>query len=241
MPCPTSAGPAPRPARAPPARRRAGRAARPGARPAGGAWTRRRGLAAAARAPRWSRGFDPPDPPWGAGHRGVDLAGRVGQPVRAALAGRSLRRRLAGRGVVVVDHGATRTTYEPVAAPVRGRRRGAPPGRSIGALALVGSHCFPARVPALGVACAGDDLPRPAAPRGRRPVRLLPLQRRDPSRARAAGHCLRLPLGPPPSDRPGAAPVRPLAAAGARGGAPAAPQLRRAGGPAGRPCAAGRW
>ena len=30
--------------------------------------------------------FDPPDDPWGAGHRGVDLAGRIGQPVRSAPA-----------------------------------------------------------------------------------------------------------------------------------------------------------
>jgi murein DD-endopeptidase MepM/ murein hydrolase activator NlpD len=32
-------------------------------------------------------GFDPPDSPYGAGHRGVDLAGSPGQPVRSALPG----------------------------------------------------------------------------------------------------------------------------------------------------------
>ena len=32
-------------------------------------------------------GFDPPASPWLAGHRGVDLLGAVGQPVRASLAG----------------------------------------------------------------------------------------------------------------------------------------------------------
>src|SRR6187455_2554337 len=61
--------------------------------------------------------FDPPDSPYGAGHRGVDLLGTVGQPVLTALPGTiSFAGPLAGRGVVVVDHGATRTTYEPVTA-----------------------------------------------------------------------------------------------------------------------------
>ena len=64
-------------------------------------------------------GFDPPDSPYGAGHRGVDLAGSVGQVVHTALAGRvTFAGSIAGRGVVVVDHGPTRTTYEPVTATV---------------------------------------------------------------------------------------------------------------------------
>ena len=82
-------------------------------------------------------GFDPPDSPYGAGHRGVDLAGAPGQPVRTALPGTvTYAGPLAGRGVVVVDHGATRTTYEPVAASVSvgdvlaaGDRIGSPPAR----------------------------------------------------------------------------------------------------------------
>lgn len=65
------------------------------------------------------RGFDPPDRPWLPGHRGVDLFGHPGAPVRAALAGRvTFAAELAGRGVVVVSHGALRTTYEPVTAEV---------------------------------------------------------------------------------------------------------------------------
>lgn len=87
--------------------------------------------------------FAPPTSPWGPGHRGADLAGQVGQPVRTALPGRvSFVGRVAGRGVVVVDHGATRTTYEPVLGT-------APPGseveagRTIGVLSAVGSHCAP--------------------------------------------------------------------------------------------------
>lgn len=63
------------------------------------------------------RGFDPPDQPWGSGHRGVDLLTDPGTVVVAALPGRiSFAGQVAGRPVVVVDHGATRTTYEPVAA-----------------------------------------------------------------------------------------------------------------------------
>jgi len=65
------------------------------------------------------REFDPPDTPWGAGHRGVDLAGQVGDQVLSAAAGTvTYAGLLAGRGVIVVHHGAVRTTYEPVTATV---------------------------------------------------------------------------------------------------------------------------
>ncbi|SDS03360.1 peptidoglycan DD-metalloendopeptidase family protein [Microlunatus soli] len=65
------------------------------------------------------RGFDPPAEKWGRGHRGVDLAGQPGGPVAAAAAGTvSYAGMLAGRGVLVVDHGAVRTTYEPVSPTV---------------------------------------------------------------------------------------------------------------------------
>jgi murein DD-endopeptidase MepM/ murein hydrolase activator NlpD len=88
-------------------------------------------------------GFDPPDSAWGAGHRGVDLDGQPGQLVSTALDGQVLwAGRLAGRGVVVIGHGPTRTTYEPVTAHVRvGDLVSA--GDVIGALELVGSHCLP--------------------------------------------------------------------------------------------------
>ena len=66
-----------------------------------------------------SRGFAPPASRYGSGHRGADLPGATGQPVLAAAGGVvSYAGRLAGRGVVVVTHGALRTTYEPVAAAV---------------------------------------------------------------------------------------------------------------------------
>lgn len=88
-------------------------------------------------------GFHPPTSRWGPGHRGVDLAGRPGQAVRAAEPGRVVfAGRLAGRGVVVVDHGSTRTTYEPVAATVRVGDQVAA-GAVLGRLELFGSHCFP--------------------------------------------------------------------------------------------------
>ncbi|HEY3408836.1 MAG TPA: peptidoglycan DD-metalloendopeptidase family protein [Propionicimonas sp.] len=65
------------------------------------------------------RGFDPPDQPWLAGHRGVDLLGAVGADVVAAMAGRVVfAGTIAGRGVIVVSHGALRTTYLPVSPTV---------------------------------------------------------------------------------------------------------------------------
>jgi murein DD-endopeptidase MepM/ murein hydrolase activator NlpD len=67
-----------------------------------------------------TRPFQPPATAWGAGHRGVDLAGQVGEPVVSAGPGRvTYAGLLAGRGVVTVTHdGGLRTTYEPVTAEV---------------------------------------------------------------------------------------------------------------------------
>ena len=85
--------------------------------------------------------FDPPAITWGRGHRGVDLGGHVDEPVRTALAGRvSFVGRIAGVGIVVVDHGATRTTYQPLRASVRVGQHLAE-GAVIGALEWHGSHC----------------------------------------------------------------------------------------------------
>lgn len=127
--------------------------------------------------------FDPPDSSWGAGHRGVDLAGALGQVVRTALAGRvTFAARLAGRGVVVVDHGATRTTYEPVAATVRVGdvlARGQP----IGSLELAGSHCLPAACLHWGWR-RGETYLDPLLLVGGGPVVLLPLWRDVPVQRR---------------------------------------------------------
>jgi murein DD-endopeptidase MepM/ murein hydrolase activator NlpD len=86
------------------------------------------------------RAFRPPALRWTAGHRGVDLAARSGAPVRAAAAGTvRFAGQIAGRGVVVVDHGSVRTTYEPVIADVQvGREVSA--GQVIGRIGA-GSHC----------------------------------------------------------------------------------------------------
>jgi hypothetical protein len=87
--------------------------------------------------------FDPPAQPWLPGNRGVDLAATTGEPVVAAAGGVVLYAGpLAGRGVVSIDHGATRTTYEPVDAVVtRGQtvRR----GQVIGRVAAVSDGCGP--------------------------------------------------------------------------------------------------
>lgn len=124
--------------------------------------------------------FDPPDQPWGAGHRGVDLAGRAGQEVRSALPGRVVfAGRIAGRGVVAVSHGNTRTTYEPVVATVQvGDEVTA--GGGIGRLELVGSHCFPRACLHWGW-LRGQVYLDPLRLVGGGPVRLLPLWRMLPA------------------------------------------------------------
>jgi murein DD-endopeptidase MepM/ murein hydrolase activator NlpD len=130
--------------------------------------------------PEVVRGFDPPDAPWGAGHRGVDLLGSPGQPVRSALAGTvAWAGVLAGRGVVVVDHGPTRTTYEPVDATVAVGARVAAGGR-IGRLSPVGSHCLPRACLHWGWIEGAETYLDPLRLVGAGPVRLLPLWRDEP-------------------------------------------------------------
>ncbi|MGN6128761.1 MAG: M23 family metallopeptidase [Nocardioidaceae bacterium] len=125
--------------------------------------------------PQVDRGFDPPADPWGAGHRGVDLRGHVGQPVRAAESGVvRFVGRIAGRGIVVVDHGGTRTTYEPVQASVAVGDRVAA-GAVIGSLELFGSHCFPAACLHWGLIEGASTYLDPLTLVGAGPVRLLPL------------------------------------------------------------------
>lgn len=125
--------------------------------------------------------FDPPDTAYGAGHRGVDLAGRAGQRVRAALDGTVTHvGYLAGRGVVVVDHGATRTTYEPVTASVD---VGEPvqAGTPIGRLEVPFSHCFPRACLHWGWIRGETYLDPLRLVGGDAPIRLLPLWRDLPA------------------------------------------------------------
>ncbi|WP_433497485.1 murein hydrolase activator EnvC family protein [Sphaerimonospora sp. CA-214678] len=88
------------------------------------------------------RGFDPPPRPWLAGHRGVDLAARAGDEVRAAGPGIvGYAGRVAGRGVVVIAHqNGLRTTYLPVRASVAPGGRVAA-GDVIGVVEDVVGHC----------------------------------------------------------------------------------------------------
>lgn len=125
--------------------------------------------------------FAPPLTPYAAGHRGVDLAATAGQAVRAALPGTiSFAGSIAGRGVVVVDHGVTRTTYEPVTAEVRA-------GRAVAAGDRVGvvqpgpaSHCFPRACLHWGW-IEGETYLDPLLLVGAGPVRLLPLYPAGPA------------------------------------------------------------
>ncbi|MEH6376095.1 M23 family metallopeptidase, partial [Streptomyces sp. KLMMK] len=92
------------------------------------------------------RAWRPPPVPWAAGHRGVDLVARAGQPVRAAAPGTvSFAGTVAGRGVVSVQHPGTgepplRTTYEPVQAMVEEGDQVAA-GQVIGTLQAGPFHC----------------------------------------------------------------------------------------------------
>lgn len=118
--------------------------------------------------------FDPPAGPYGPGHRGVDLLGSVGQPVLAALPGTvTFAGSIAGRGVVVVGHGATRTTYEPVGGAVA---VGTPvaAGSVIGTLQAAPSHCAPRTCLHWGW-IRGATYLDPLRLVGAGPVRLLPL------------------------------------------------------------------
>lgn len=173
--------------------------------------------------PAVEAGFDPPDDPWGAGHRGVDLLGSPAQSVRAALPGEvTFAGVLAGRGVVVVDHGDTRTTYEPVTTVASvGDRVSA--GAVIGRLDLNGSHCFPRACLHWGWR-RGETYLDPLLLVGAGAVRLLPLWRAEP-----VGPGLMVAAPPVALPYAGWRPTLKLVG------------LRREGAPAGRPVAAGPW
>jgi murein DD-endopeptidase MepM/ murein hydrolase activator NlpD len=85
--------------------------------------------------------FDPPDTDYSAGHRGIDLPAQVGEPVRAVAPGRvTFAGSVAGVGVVTVDHGRERSTYQPVD-PAAHRGDVVEAGDVIGRLRGAGSHC----------------------------------------------------------------------------------------------------
>ncbi|MCP2345231.1 M23 family metallopeptidase [Nonomuraea roseoviolacea] len=92
--------------------------------------------------PRIVRPFAPPLERWLAGHRGIDLAASPATPVLAAGAGTvRYAGRLAGRGVVSIEHpGGLRTTYLPVTPSVR-RGQQVSPGDRLGTLEAFAGHC----------------------------------------------------------------------------------------------------
>lgn len=138
----------------------------------GAGWTWPVGSAASP--PTVSRRFDPPATRYGAGHRGVDLVAAAGSPVVAAGRGRvTYAGLLAGRAVVVVDHGALRTTYEPVDALVAVGDSVAT-GEAIGILDPGHLGCPAAACLHWGLR-RGEEYLDPLALVGVGPVRLLPL------------------------------------------------------------------
>jgi murein DD-endopeptidase MepM/ murein hydrolase activator NlpD len=136
-------------------------------------------------APAVVRKFDAPSPNWNPGHRGVDLAGRSGQPVYAAGAATVVfAGLLAGRPVVSLAHpGGLRTSYEPVRAVVRAGQR-VTAQTVIGELVAGHSGC---RASQAGGAClhwgamwgpaSGADYVDPLGLLKSTPVRLKPLNR----------------------------------------------------------------
>ena len=148
------------------------------------------GLAAGRHAGRGARVRPHPDHDYGPGHRGVDLAARTGEPVLAAAAGTvAFAGSVAGRGVVSIDHGAVRTTYEPVAAQVSAGQRVAA-GQPIGRVA--GGRPLRRPVPALGAAAGqpATSIRCSGRPVHAGPLRLLAAAHRErggeQARARAA-------------------------------------------------------
>jgi len=175
-----------------------------------------------------TRGFDPPDNPYGSGHRGVDLAGNPGQDVRAAGAGTVIYAGpLAGRGVVSVQHAdGLRTTYEPVSASVAaGMQVGL--GHVIGTLDAGHPGCPMAACLHWGLR-RGETYLDPLLLLAQGPVRLLPRYgagRSDDGLALAAG------IAAAPLAAAGVVTLIPLSLGRRR----RAGIVRRGGGPADRP------
>ncbi len=156
-----------------------------------------------------TRGFAPGPQPWAPGHRGVDLVAPAGSPVLAAGDGRvTFAAVLAGRGVVVVTHGALRTTYEPVTADVR-VGEGVLAGGRLGALAPGHPGCPAAACLHWGL-LRGETYLDPLRLVRQGPVRLLPREPglpagapRGPAAAARADQATRVPPDPSGTEGPG--------------------------------------
>jgi murein DD-endopeptidase MepM/ murein hydrolase activator NlpD len=117
--------------------------------------------------------FQAPEARWSAGHRGIDLVARPGQEVRAAGTGQvAFAGPVAGRGVLSIDHGGLRTTYEPVSASVvPGQWVDA--GDPVGTVGTGTGHCGSGRCLHLGLRRGADYLD-PMLLWGRTATRLRP-------------------------------------------------------------------
>jgi murein DD-endopeptidase MepM/ murein hydrolase activator NlpD len=127
------------------------------------------------------RVFDAPSPHWNRGHRGVDLAGVLGQPVYAAGAGTVVfAGELAGRTLVSIAHpGGLRTTYEPMQPSVRVGQLVAA-GAMIGELEAGHAGCAAAACLHWGAmwgAASRADYVDPLGLLASTPIRLKPLRR----------------------------------------------------------------
>lgn len=127
-------------------------------------------------APSVVAAFDPPDQRWGRGHRGVDLAATVNQPVLSPADGRvSFAGTIAGRGVVVIAHeGGLRSTFEPVRAQAE-VGTAVPGGGVVAVVDDTPGHCAPSTCLHWGV-LRGETYVDPLSFLTRRPIVLLPLE-----------------------------------------------------------------
>ena len=120
--------------------------------------------------------FDPPQETWGAGHRGVDLAAAVGQPVLAPSDGVvTFSSVVVDRGVVVVTAASgLRSSLEPVTGTVP---VGTPVarGQRVGQVSPSTGHCAPVTCLHWGVR-RGETYLDPLALVAPRRVILLPLR-----------------------------------------------------------------
>ncbi|MGA8988225.1 M23 family metallopeptidase [Aeromicrobium sp.] len=139
--------------------------------------------------------FDPPSGPYAAGHRGVDIAAAQGDPIRAVGAGLvTFAGRVGGTGVLTIDHGRERSTYQPVRAQVSiGEAVHA--GQVVGTLLGAPSHCADACLH-LGRVVAGEYLD-PLDLLGGRRFQLIDPTGTPPAPPAGAGGVLERPVGGP--------------------------------------------
>ena len=140
--------------------------------------------------------FDPPATDYGPGHRGVDLTGTAGDAVRAVAAGRVVfAGQVGGVGVVTIDHGQERSTYQPVKPAVK-VGDAVRPGQRIGTLLASPSHCSGACLH-LG-RLVGEDYLDPLELLGGGRFRLIDPKGEPPAPpAGVGGHGLKRPVGGP--------------------------------------------